>query len=282
MTRFELPPPPGRHIQAGGLHLHYVEDGRPDGPPLLLLHGLLASTYVWQKVRPALGRHFRLIMPDLPGHGYSEKPDGFSMHLLDQAQVVADFLTALGIPRARVVGQSMGGGISMLLAARFPERVEQLVLVDSVCFPFDLPLKGRLAVVPGLGYFLLRYLYRRPILADFMRKDVYFDPRSASDEEIDVMYAHMNTPVARRAMHRGILACHQPAWLAPEIAQVKAPTLILWGEKDALFPPVLGEQLQRTIAGSRLVVFPSCGHAMMFEMPDRFCQEALGFFGVAE
>lgn len=277
MARFELPPAPGRFIEVDGLSLHYVELGDPSAPPLLAIHGLLGSHTVWQRVQEALSAHYRLILLDLPGHGYSTRDLSFSMLLVDQAKVVAGFMRALGVERFRLLGHSMGGAVSMLVAANHPDMVEKLVTISSVSYPFDAPLKGRLGAMPVLGYLLVRYLYRRPILEAFVRDDVYHNPGRMADDEVDLMYAHFNTPEGRVLAHRGIVETQDPTDLAANIERVKVPTLVLWGRQDALVPASLADRLVPAIDGAQLHIFEDCGHIPMMEAPEGFAARVLAF-----
>jgi 3-oxoadipate enol-lactonase len=117
-----------RVIEAGGIRLAYRTWGRPDAPPLLLLHGLGEGGADWDGVAPAFARHFRVYAPDLRGHGRSDRPGDYSVELM-QADALA-FLDALGLGRVDLIGHSMGGLVAYLLAGDHPERVGRLILED--------------------------------------------------------------------------------------------------------------------------------------------------------
>jgi pimeloyl-ACP methyl ester carboxylesterase len=279
MTRFALPPPPGKFVVVRGIRVHYEEDGDPGGPPLLLVHGLMSSTAVWAAPRAVLAQRFRLLMPDLVGHGYSERREDFSMALADQAEVVLALLDTLGIERTAVLGHSMGGGVAALLAAHHPERVERLILADSVCYPFPMPLKARLGLIPGLGRLIVTRLYRKPVFNAFIRNDVFFDKDRINHRMVDVHYAHLNTPIARRGVHRAMQALDCPEDLAREIPNIRCPTLILWGAQDRLLPLTLTDRLKRDIPGAVLEVLDRCGHELMTEQAEPFTRAVERFLG---
>ncbi|MCA9670028.1 MAG: alpha/beta hydrolase [Myxococcales bacterium] len=276
---YVLPPPPGEFATVRGERLHYRVSGPEGAPPLLLVHGLLASTQEWEQVRPAFDSRYRVYAIDLPGHGYSDKRDGFSMELPDMAEVLAGFCETLGLGRVMLVGQSMGGAVSIVVASRHRQVVDRLVLVDPISYPFVMPLKGQIGVTPLLGRFVVRFAYNRTTLRDFMRNDVYFNKARCSEEEVDRFLAHLDMPGGRAAIHRAMQATANVGWLYDDIINVNLPTHIIWGQDDKLIPTKLAPRLHKDIRGSTLDVIPYCGHSPMTEKPDRFAKSVLRFFG---
>ena len=119
-----------KYISVSGINLHYVGAGQ--GPVVLLLHGLGTSWVTWQRnIEPLADAGFTVLAPDLPGHGDSDKPEGWSYDPLSCARLVYDFARALGAERFSLVGNSAGGLMAALLALEHPEHVEHLVLVAS-------------------------------------------------------------------------------------------------------------------------------------------------------
>jgi pimeloyl-ACP methyl ester carboxylesterase len=143
--------PRRKEIQLHGHPVSYYEAG--SGPVLLLVHGITSSADAWRSVLPTLARHFTVVAPDLLGHGGSAKPRGH-YSLGAHASGLRDLLAALGHERATVVGHSMGGGIAMVLAYQFPERVERLGLVSSSGLGREVGLVLRAATLPGAGLVL--------------------------------------------------------------------------------------------------------------------------------
>jgi pimeloyl-ACP methyl ester carboxylesterase len=260
--------PPGSLVQVHGMTIHYEEFGDRVNPTLLLVHGGWASSLVWHAAIPLLNG-FHIVAIDLPCHGFSSRETTFSMAINDQAEVVADFLMALGIDRAHVVGQSMGGAVSLALAARYPEKINKLTLVDAHSYPFPLSIRARLVLTPVIGRFILNRLYDHGQVAAFLRRDVYFDSGLVTDAEIDSMYQHFdeNRMIALTTLQ----AIDDDAWLADTICNVMAPTLVIWGSEDRLIPLSNGQRLHANIPDSRFVVIEQCGHAPMSEKPGEFC-----------
>ncbi len=140
-----------QQIELHGQPVTYHRMG--DGPAVLLIHGITSSSRTWRTVMPALAEHYTVIAPDLLGHGRSAKPRG-DYSLGAYASGLRDLLVALEIPRATVVGHSLGGGVAMQFAYQFPERVERLVLIDSGGLGAEVSLVLRAATLPGAEYVL--------------------------------------------------------------------------------------------------------------------------------
>ena len=146
--------------QVDGARVHYQEFGEASNPTLLLIHGYTASLYVWKTVAPMLADEgFHVVALDLLGFGYSEKPSWFDYSITSQARMLARFMNRIGIGRATLVGSSYGGAVAATLALDYPERVEKLILIDTVC---NDALKNhpvlKLASIPVVGEALAPFL----------------------------------------------------------------------------------------------------------------------------
>ena len=231
---------------------HFDDEGR--GSPLLLVHGILVSAREWEDVEPLLARDLRVIAPDLPGFGRSAKPIDFPYGRVGYCEHLVSLLDELGIEKATVVGHSMGAGIAAELAARSPERVDKLVLIDAHCYPLDLNLKARLPLMPVVGRFVFTKLYGRALFRDYFKNDVWNGEGPPSWDRVDRFYDDFDPPDARDAAHRVLLATVDIAPLAALLPSIQAPTLVIWGANDNLIPLRLGERLARDIPGARLEV----------------------------
>jgi len=164
----------------------------------------------------------------------------------------------------------MGGGIAILMASRYPKRIEKLVLVCPVCYPFRAPLKGKLGMLPHIGPLVVNYIYNRKLITDYVMNEVYSDPANATQEEIDIMYAHFDTSEGRSAAQRAMVAIDNPAWMAEDIKKIKSASLIIWGDRDILIPISLSYRLEADIPGSKLHIIDRCGHMVLNEQTDEF------------
>lgn len=244
------------------------------------MHGFIVNSKEWALVAPGLAKHFRVIAPDLPGFGESERPHEFPYHREGYAEVICDLMAGLDLPRAHVAGHSMGGAIALTLAADYPERVDRLAVINSVSYPFDLPIKGRLPLMPLVGPFVFKKLYNRILFHDYFRKQVFAPGFRYDKAAVDAYYRAFDPPDAREAAYRVLRATIDVASLAPKISKVRAPTLVIWGELDPMFPVEFGARLAREIPGARLEVMAGVGHAPPEEAPARTVELLMRHFGV--
>ena len=256
-----------------GMRIHYQEFGDTADPVVIMLHGYTASSYVWQTAAPMLAaRGFHVLAPDLIGYGYSDKPRWFEYSIDAQARIVSRFMDRLGIGRATIVGSSYGGAIAATLALDYTERVDKLVLVDSV---INDDIKShpllRLASVPGLGEIVTPFLAdSRALLRYRMRGTL--GPASQhliTEDRID----NVRRPLMAADGHHSLLATSRN-WSANRIEHdahlIAQPTLILWGENDTITPLKNGHKLHEQILHSRLLVFQNCGHIPQEEATEGF------------
>src|SRR5262245_54092027 len=119
--------------RVNGVRMHYQEAGNEDAPPIILIHGFISSNLIWSHILlPLANAGFRVIAPDLPGYGYSDKPKDALYTIEEQSRAVIGLMDRLGIETATIVGASYGGAVAAMLALDYPERVEKLVLVGAV------------------------------------------------------------------------------------------------------------------------------------------------------
>src|SRR5687768_548953 len=264
-----------RFTNVDGARIHYQEFGDVSKPTILLIHGYTASVYVWKTAAPMLAdAGFHVIAIDLLGFGYSDKPKWFDYAIASQARVVARFMNRLGIGRATVVGSSYGGAVAATLALDYPERVEKLVLVDTVC---NDNLKShpilRLAAIRGIGEAITPFLVdARAFQRHRMRGTLARTNHSLITKE---RVEGVLRPLTAADAHRSLLATSR-AWSACRIEQdahlINQPTLIIWGEDDTVIPVDDGYKLHDSILHSRLVVLKDCGHVPPEEKSDLFVE----------
>ncbi len=248
------------------------------GPPLLLIHGFLVSRIEWDDVVPLLLPHHQVIAIDLPGFGESGRPEGFGYDREAYAALLAKLLLDLGLTRAHVAGHSYGGSIAIVLAARHPERVERLALIDSVSYPFPVPFNARLPLLPGIGKFIFKKLFGRAIVYDYFRRQVFSGHPVPRPERLAAYYDAFDPPAARDAAYRVLSDTLSTAALVPLIAEIRAPTLVVFGDDDRIIPTRFADRLARDIPQARAVVVPGCGHAPNEERPEETAQLLLDHF----
>ena len=276
-----------RYVTLHGHRVAYRMAG--DGPVVLLLHGMAGSSRTWSGVMSILARDYTVVAPDLLGHGESAKPIG-DYSLGAHASGIRDLLVgALGIDRATVVGQSLGGGVAMQLAYQHPELCERLVLAGSGGLGREVNWILRLLTLPGAELLL-------PILCPRFIRDlgndlgVFLGDRglhSPHVAEIWRAYASLAEPDNRHAFNRTVrsvidsggqsVCANDRLYLASVV-----PTLILWGGCDDIIPVEHAHAAADRIAGSRLEIFDKAGHFLHVEEPARFAASLANFIEQTE
>jgi pimeloyl-ACP methyl ester carboxylesterase len=245
------------------------------GRPLVLIHGFSVSHLEFRRAFDMLADGARVVALDLPGHGESEAPTDYPYTYEAFADSVCALMSALGLSRATVLGHSMGGGVALRLAAAVPDRVERLILCDAACVPLALPLEGRIPLLPGIGRWLFRHVFREGDLRRYFRRRVFLDPAALDDEVLGYYWRHLHAH--RDALHRALGTVARSGELALLYSSVVCPTLLLWGDSDRIFSVRQAEGLAAALPRASLQVLPSCGHSPPEEEPQRFAAAVLGF-----
>lgn len=231
----------------GGCPVRYEVAG--EGEPVILVHGLSGSTRWWTRNVPALAERYRVYLVDLPGFGAMRRLRRRFV-LSEAAYWLAAWMEAVGLERADVVGHSMGGYISLRLAAQRPGTVRRLVLVAPAVLPAGKSLFGQILPL------LLSVRYTTPSFLPVVARD-----------------ALRMGPVTLWRAARDLLVQD----VREELRSVRAPTLLIWGENDTLVPPSISHLLRREIPDSRLLIMKKIGHVPMFDRPREFNAALLAF-----
>lgn len=248
-----------------GLSLAYVEIGNSEGKPTLLIHGYTDNSRSWSLVAPYL-KNRRLIAVDLRGHGKSDAPPCCYAYS-DFAEDAALFLDALGIAKADVIGHSLGSLTGQLLAAQHPDKVDRLVLVSSTT-----------AVGAGPGSWLWDNITTLTPPIDpgsqFM-KDWYANPNPVDEDFLTRERAESAaTPIQ---VWRGVLWGTAVGDLTLVTPLVKAPMLVVWGDKDPLFDLSHQEKLEKAYPDAEFETFQGAGHNMLWEFPQETAKVIAAF-----
>ncbi|HSA56764.1 MAG TPA: alpha/beta hydrolase, partial [Gemmatimonadaceae bacterium] len=251
---------------ATGVALDVAERGRRDGKPVLFLHGYTDSRVSFARVLPALPAGIRAIVPSMRGHGDSERPECCYRPTDFAADAVA-LLDALGIPRATIVGHSLGSFIAQRIALEYPERVDRLVLVGSGYSPRVAAAVEFLQVVNAL---------QDPVPAELIRdfqQSTLFAPVSA--EFFSKILGESGKLPAR--VWRDVLNALLQHEGMGDLGRIRSPTLVVWGDQDQYWTRDQQEGLLRLIPGARLLVYEKIGHAPNWEAPGRFAADVVRF-----
>ena len=253
------------YVSALGVNLHYQDTGSSKNViPILFLHGFGASLQTWETWAQALSEDYRVISVDLPGFGLTgEDPSGI---YTDQrsVEVLEAFLKELQIPKVVLVGNSMGGKFAWQFAARHPAQVAKLVLISPDGYASPGIEYGKKTEVPAIAE-LYRYFFSKTFLAMNL-EPAYANPKTLNDALVNRYYDLMLAPGVRGA----ILARMQQTVLqdpVPSLATIKAPTLLIWGEKDAFIPIANSNDYLRVMPNAKRVSLPNIGHLPQEEQP---------------
>ena len=246
-----------------GVRLHYVEQGDANGPTIILLHGYSDSWVSYTRVLPLIDKKYHVYVPDLRGHGESDRPaSGYSFP--DFAGDIIGFMDAKGIKKATIVGHSMGSFVAQHVATLAPERVDKLVLVGSAPAVSNgevsqLQIEVNALTDPVPVKFVTEFqksVITRPVPDEFMDRVIQESMKLPARVWQDTM--------------AGMLAKNSTA----AFRNIKAPTLIIWGDRETVFPKRADQEaLRKGIPNARLAVYEGTGHCPNWEEPARFVKD---------
>jgi pimeloyl-ACP methyl ester carboxylesterase len=274
-----------KFITVRGMKTHYFITGEI-GPIVLLIHGggTDSAELSWGDViAPLADAGFRVIAPDLPGYGDSDRPDiAYTMDFF--ISFVLDFLQALNISKVTIGGLSMGGGISLGFTLKWPEKVDRLILVDSYGIQRKVAMhfiSWLLVKIPGLmesSWVMFRWSKG---MARWSLSSIFHDSKSISDSLLDITYAETKKPYAGRAftfMQRNeISRTGLKTVYLDRLPEIHSPTLIVHGRQDIAVPLACAEKAHKLIAGSQLHPINLAGHWSHREKPVEFLQTVISF-----
>ncbi|HEY2145896.1 MAG TPA: alpha/beta hydrolase [Steroidobacteraceae bacterium] len=264
----------------GGYHVHYTDDGDPNLPLLVLLHGFADSFTTWEGWVGELRPKFHVIRVDFPGHGLTRAPEGSRLSGESLADFVDVFASTLALPKFAVAGNSMGGGAAWQLAVRHPDRVSALILVDAAGFPNDkppakIPLAFKILRYP-IGRAILSKIDNRPLIDQGLKADVY-DSSLITPFIVD-RFAEFQRAPGHRTILMGVGMGGTPSQPAADlVSTIKVPTLILWGENDPLIEVPAAHKFALAIPGAKLIVYPKVGHLPQLEIPRQTAADVAAF-----
>jgi len=270
----------------GGLQL--LEDGNPQGSPVVLIHCYTCSLHWWERMAPQLAADHRVIRVDLLGHGGSEKPKaGYGID--EQARGVAEALAEAGVQRAVVVGHSLGGAVATALAEQSSTLTAGLVIVAEA--PDDsygeLSFSAKLGYVPMIGQAIARVAqiapasrvkdeYEQAFAPNFNISSGFDDP----DQVVDDLRAMSYTAYADIHEASDDYRDEQP--LDERLATAGVPLLVIFGDEDQIYDARDSVEAYEDVPGARTVLLPGVGHSPNVEVPDQTAELIAGFAGGVE
>lgn len=255
-----------------GQRIHYRDQGKRDGPVIVLLHGSNSSLDTWEPLVKRLGTTYRIVTLDLPGHGLTGSTPDKDYSAAGMMAAVDVVAAKTGLDHFILGGNSMGGWVSWRYALAQPERVDALLLLDAAGMPLR---KGEKAPPSNIGFRVLEYPFGRWLATQITPRSLVEESLRGSverqaivdDAMIDRYWELLRFPGNREATVLRARMDREPA-MAARIGEIAAPTLILFGDKDRLINPTAARTFNERIAGSEVVLLPGIGHLPMEEAPD--------------
>jgi pimeloyl-ACP methyl ester carboxylesterase len=247
----EESPAAGKTVAVNGMKMYYETHG--EGEPLVLLHGFNRSGQVWEQFLPELSRHYKVIVPDLRGHGRSTNPTGQFTHRQSALDVLA-LMDKLGIRQFKAMGISTGGMTLIHIATRQPSRLEAMVLIGATIY---FPEQAR----------------------EIMRKSTVESLTPQAYEELRRFHKHGDEQIRalRQQFHAFKDSYDDMNFTGPYLSTITARTLIVHGDRDAFFPVAIPVEMYRSIPNSCLWIVPNGGHVPIYDSKVPFVATALEF-----
>jgi len=266
-----------RYVTIDNVNYHYMEYPGP-GRDIFLLHGFASSTYTWEKVIPYLtGKGYHVWALDMKGFGWSDKPEDAKYDTITLMQEVNKWMDIMGLKNVVFAGNSLGGGIAVLMALEHPDKTDKIILIDSAGYPIKKPLVIRMAKIPFAGE-ITKLFFGRCIVKSILKEVLYNDER-LTEEKIDAYFSRMSTENAlgaqvtlARSLDFDALSSY-----TKRIPEIKNRTLILWGENDEWIPLKSGHKFKKDIQNSSLEILPQCGHIPQEEKPEETAKIIIDF-----
>ena len=273
MTSSQAMPPEGRYVQAGPIRMHALEYGDAAGPVVVFVHGSGPGNSAYANfqfnIEAFVEAGFRVILPDMIGFGYSDKPLDMGDYTLDLfCDTLMAGLKALDVSSCIFVGNSLGAGVAIQIALNHPEFVNKLVLMGPGCIDeqanyFQMPGIAKMMATSQAGI-------DQDNLGDVLRHFVV-NPSHVSRELIDMRWA------VAKDQPREVLTTMKTPNLGPRLVELTCPILTLWGADDAFMPPAGKQLCLHANDKSRLLEINSCGHWVMIEYSRLFNVTAIDF-----
>jgi pimeloyl-ACP methyl ester carboxylesterase len=268
----------GHETTVDGTSIAWGEMG--SGAPLVLVHGIRDSHRCWRRLAPLLSERFRVLMPDLPGHGLSARPDA-PYTLTWYAEILSAWMDAIGVPRAHVCGHSLGGGIAQWMLLDYRQRVDRLGLVSPGGLGREVGMGLKFATVPLLGARLAPLVVRYGFHAYHWLRPATFG--NMEPDEVARFLKINQIPGSERAFLRSVESVInlsgqyvQTVDRAHEVEDLP-PIALFWGEQDPILPVQHGRTALARSVGISLTTYPRCGHFPQLQVPALLARDLAEF-----
>jgi|SRR5690625_4288569 len=253
----------------------YCEYILNEKPTILLIHGLVASVYTFNRVMPLLQKHFSVIAIDLPGFGRSEKSSRFINSYKNFAKLIAQCIDYFSLDEVYLAGHSMGGQISLYTAKQFPEKVKKLILLNASGYlkPSNHGIK-LLSYVPFFHLFIKRQVKKQGVRKTL--ENVLFDPAVITEE----MTEEYGRPLEEKGFYKSLLRLvryREGDLQTEQVQSITTPTLLIYAEEDRVISLKVGKKLAEDLPNAKLITYPKTGHLITDEVPEKISEQIRRF-----
>lgn len=260
-----------KFLQVNGNKIRYLESGNSD-ETLVLIHGLGASAERWDQVMPIFAEKFRVVIPDLIGFGYSDKPlADYTMDFF--SDFLKQFLESANISSTNLIGSSLGGQISAEFTAANPNTVEKLILVS--------PSGVMKQSTPALDAYIMAALYPTEQSATNAFEMMEGSGESIDQKIVSGFIERMQLPNAKLAFMSTILGLKNAEIITKKLPSILTQTMLIWGSDDPVIPIQHADDFISSIKDCRFVRMDGCGHTPYVQDPHTFSEKVLDFLGVS-
>jgi pimeloyl-ACP methyl ester carboxylesterase len=267
--------PEDRFLQIGDQLVHVEMAGA--GPPLVLVHGFGASTYAWRRVMPRLAESFRVVALDLSGFGYTQRPRDSARYTREaQGELILSVMDKLGFEKAHLMGHSYGGGISLWIAWKHPERLRSLVLVDSSAPTYAYDRRSRAVSFRPLTALFLRTWMLRPSIIHKALLRSFYDDSLVTPELVQAYWERIRVEGVVDAYYGLTVPVRGPVERVV-LEEIRVPSLIVWGAEDQVISVEAGRRAAARMPAAEFSVIEKAGHVPMEERPEELLGLVLPF-----
>ncbi|MBU0676469.1 MAG: alpha/beta hydrolase [Proteobacteria bacterium] len=269
---------PVQFTEVDGNRIAFYRTG--GGAPLVLVHGITTYSFIWRRLLPGLKKNFDVIAIDLLGCGASDKPVGKDYSIKAQSRIIKQALDNLGIDSFHLVTHDIGGGIGQIMAVDYPERVRDLVLINTVAYdywPVQPIITMRVPFIRQLAMASLDF----GIFKTIVKRGIYHKER-VTDELMELFWQPLRTKEGRQGFLQLAKCINNQLLLdiADRLKDLTIPVMIVRGDADPYLTPEICEKLHREIPGSRLERIATGAHFIQEDEPERLVALINDFTGV--
>ena len=265
-------------VSVMGMNVHYRDEGiKEDSIPIVLIHGTGSSLHTFEDWVSVLKKERRVLTMDIPAYGLTGPFPDRDYSTGHYVEFINEFIKTLGIEQCVLGGNSLGGRIAWSFALEYPEAIDKLILIDASGYPAkdsNTPLAFRMAEVPLINN-IFKYVTPK-FVARSSVETCYADNSKVSDELAERYFELTLREGNRQAFVDRLVAGHDTS-AYHRISDIQHPTLVLWGDKDELFPEEHAHRFSEDLANDTLVIMKDIGHVPMEESPMESVQAVLSF-----